>query len=253
MRVASLGSGSRGNATVVSSGDSVVLIDCGFSVRETKRRLARLGVTPEDLDAILVTHEHGDHIAGVSRLASRFGITVYCSHGTAVSARLERLESLTRLLCQDPFSVGDLEIQPFTVPHDAREPLQFCCSDGDRTFGMLTDSGHITSHIRAVLARCDALVIETNHDAQMLAEGPYHRALKERVGSDYGHLENEQAAGLLRQVSTDRLQHVIAAHLSEQNNTPDLARSALADALGCPPSWIQVADQDYGIGWREVV
>lgn len=221
-------------------------------MRETERRLQRLGLTVDDLDAILVTHEHGDHIVGVARLAARCAVTVYSSHGTAVKAGFEGLSTLARILGHGPFSVGDIEVRPFTVPHDAREPLQFCFSDGARTLGTLTDVGHITPHILRALVGSDALIVETNHDPEMLARGPYHGALKRRVGGDYGHLGNDQAGELLRALDCGRLQHVVAAHLSEQNNTPDLARRALADGIGCEPEWVQIADQDRGLDWQTI-
>lgn len=252
MRFASLGTGSRGNATVVSSGSTNVLLDCGFSVREAERRLHRLGLTTDDLDAIVVTHEHGDHIGGVARLAARCAVTVYSSYGTAVKAGFQDLETLTHILSHAPFAIGDIEVQPYTVPHDAREPLQFCFSDGKSTLGTLTDVGHITPHILWTLSGCDALILETNHDPDMLARGPYHEALKRRVGGDYGHLGNDQAGELLQGLDCGRLQHLVAAHLSEQNNTPELARRALADSMGCEPDWVQIADQDHGLDWQSL-
>lgn len=249
MRFASLGSGSRGNALVVEAGKTRVLVDCGFGPRELAKRLARLGLEPGDLDAILVTHEHSDHVGGVGRCAARHGLRVLMTHGTAavVAAGTIGIELFDS---HAAFAIGDLEVLPFPVPHDAREPVQFAFSDGRHRLGVLTDAGHVTPHIVAMLAAVDALVIECNHDARMLEEGNYPWPLKKRIAGRFGHLDNLAAADLVRQIDRRRLQHVVCAHLSEQNNRPELARAALADALGCDPGWIAVADQDGGCDWR---
>ncbi len=253
MRFALLGSGSRGNATVVEAGGTRILLDCGFGTRETVRRLARLGLVPEDLLGIVVTHEHTDHIAGASKFADRHGLTLWMSHGTQAGAGLRvataRIEIIDSHRC---FAAGALEIQPFPVPHDAREPVQFVFADGRHRVGILTDAGSSTPHIERMLSGCDALVVECNHDAAMLQAGSYPPALKRRIGGRFGHLDNASAAGLMAVLDTGRLKHVVAAHLSEQNNTPALARAALAHALGCTAEWIDVATQDDGLGWREL-
>jgi phosphoribosyl 1,2-cyclic phosphodiesterase len=151
-----------------------------------------------------------------------------------------------------PFAIDELQLLPFPVPHDAREPAHFVFSDGARRLGVLTDTGASTSHIETVLSGCDALVLECNHDLGMLMNGDYPQALKARVSGRYGHLDNESSAGLLAALDRRRLQHLIAAHLSQQNNTPELATEALAQAMGCAPDWIGVADQDEGFDWREI-
>jgi len=250
IRFASLGSGSKGNALIVEAGGTRVLVDCGFGPRELSRRLARLGVTPESIHALLVTHEHHDHVAGVARCAARFGWVVHASYGTAAAARQLREIAVQRFDSHHRFAIGDLEIQPFPVPHDAHEPTQFVFSDGARRLGVLTDSGTVTPHIVAMLRECTALVLECNHDAGMLAAGRYPPPLKQRIASAWGHLDNGQAAELLRTVAGAGLRHVVAAHLSEENNTPALARAALAAALGCSADWIGVADQNDGCDWR---
>ena len=250
MRFASLGSGSRGNATLIESGSTLVMVDCGFSCRETERRLARLGRGAEQLAAILVTHEHGDHIRGVSALAREYGLPVWLSAGTQLMLRDDALPEIHCFDGQAGFCLGDLGIQPFTVPHDAREPCQFVFADGNHRFGLLTDTGRITAHIRASLDGCDALMLECNHDPAMLAGGPYSASLKARVGGPLGHLSNAQAASLLESIDSSRLQHVVAAHLSEKNNAPELARVALAAALGCAAEWVGVAGQETGLSWR---
>lgn len=252
MRFACLGSGSRGNATVVTAGCTRVLVDCGFSVRETERRLGALGIAPAELTAILVTHEHSDHVGGVGALARRHGIPVWATQGTWSHGALGEVPQARFFNCHTPFAIDDLAVDPFPVPHDAREPSQFVFGDGAHRLGILTDSGYITPHIVRQLADCHAVLLECNHDEAMLAAGPYPAALKQRVGGQFGHLSNDQAAALLGEVDTSGLQHVVAAHLSEQNNTPELARAALADALNCEADWIAVASQGEVLDWRAI-
>ena len=254
MRFASLGSGSEGNGLVVEVGDTRILIDCGFRVRDTVARLARLGIEPESLAAILVTHEHADHAGGVAAFAARYRVPVWLTFGTLemIGDRTTRMESIRGFDSHDTFAIGALEVRPFPVPHDAREPVQFVVSDGVRRLGVLTDIGVTTRYVEASLTGCDALVLECNHDLAMLEDGDYPWPLKQRIASRLGHLHNEAAAELLAALDTSRLRHVIAAHLSQQNNTPDKARAALAGALNCTPDWIGIADQDSGFAWREL-
>lgn len=255
MRFASLGSGSEGNGLVVEGRDgqglSRVLLDCGFSLKESVRRLARLGLTPESLDAIVVTHEHGDHIGGVFRLAQRYSIPVWATHGTLSTFKAEEAGELDIHVCVSdvPFAIGGIEIHPYPVPHDAREPTQFVFSDGHVRLGVLTDAGRSTPHITRVLGGCKALVLECNHDRNLLKNSKYHYSLKQRIGGDYGHLANETAAEILGALDGSQLVRVIAAHLSQQNNTPALARAALAGVLGVRPVEIGIADQSEGFGW----
>jgi len=249
MQFASLGSGSRGNATLIEAGSTLVMVDCGFSCREVERRMARLDRSPEQLSAVLVTHEHGDHVRGVPVLARKYLLPVWLTRGTHLFMQDDSSLELHYIDGHHTHALGDIEVHPYTVPHDAREPCQFAFSDGTHRFGMLTDSGRITAHIRESLHACDALLLECNHDTDMLARGPYSASLKSRVGGPLGHLSNCQAADLLGEIDTSRLQHVVAAHLSEKNNSPELACAALAGALDCSPDWICVAGQDTGTGW----
>lgn len=253
-RFASLGSGSKGNAWVVQSGRTTVMVDCGFSLREATRRLARLGLTATSLDAILVTHEHGDHGRGVARLAAQARCPVWLSHGCHAMLEAVGMAPVAANLLVDfeVFTLGDLRVTPYPVPHDAREPVHYTFSDGARRFGLLTDAGHVTPHIEAVLSGCDALALECNHDQTMLQAGTYPAALKRRILGPYGHLDNTAAAALLARIGHAGLTHVVAAHLSEHNNTPELARAALAGALGCEAAWVGVADQETGLDWREI-
>ena len=254
VRFASLGSGSKGNAWVVQAGRTTVMVDCGFGPREAVRRLARLGLVAESLDAILVTHEHGDHGRGVARLAARARCPVWLSHGCHVMLdSVGDAPASARILAgHEAFALGDLEVTPYPVPHDAREPMHYTFSDGAHRFGLLTDAGHVTPHIEAVLSGCDALALECNHDVAMLQAGGYPAALKRRILGPYGHLDNAAAAALLASIRWTGLRHVVAAHLSEHNNAPELARAALAGALGCDDAWIGVADQETGLDWREI-
>lgn len=252
MRFACLGSGSEGNGLIVEAGKTRILLDCGFSLRETASRLQRLELEAADISAIVVTHEHSDHISGVVRLANKFNIPVYLSYGSySFLAGLGQMPLDVNLIdSHTAFAIGDIWVEPFPVPHDAREPIQFVFGDGVCRLGVLTDTGMITPHIAQMLSACDGLMLECNHDSAMLANGPYPPSLKQRVGGRYGHLNNEAAAALLREIDTSRLRHVVAAHLSQRNNSPDLARRALAEVLGCAREWIAIADQALGLSWR---
>jgi phosphoribosyl 1,2-cyclic phosphodiesterase len=255
MRFTSLGSGSEGNALVVevSEGASTtrVLLDCGFSVRELQRRLLRVGLDFADLDALIVTHEHTDHVGSSLTLARKANLPVFMSWGTALASGADDGRVDLRILWGgEALAIGDIEVRPYTVPHDAREPLQFVFSDGDRRLGVLTDTGCATPHITGVLGGCDALVLECNHDRQMLAASRYPASLKARIGGDLGHLANDAAAALLGQLERSQLKHLIAAHLSQQNNTAVLAQVALSAVAGCRPDEIGVATQEEGFDWR---
>ncbi len=255
MRFASLGSGSRGNAMVVEAGSTRVLLDCGFGIRETARRLERLGILPETLSAICITHEHSDHIGGAFKFARRHGIPVWLTHGTLAAAPSGAGSDMPTLSIIDghtAYALGDLEILPYPVPHDAREPVQYVFSDGARRLGVLTDAGCLTPHVVEVLDACDALVLECNHDAELLANSSYPASLKRRISGRLGHLDNDTAASLLTRINVSRLQHIVAAHLSEQNNRAELAVAAVATALSCAPEWVGVASQEDGFDWRQV-
>jgi len=253
MRFALLGSGSAGNATVIEAAGTRVLIDCGFPLRETERRLARLGLEAGQLDAILVTHEHGDHLSGVARLARRHRTPVYLTHGSYTAWKDRDVPTAVHFAPHTAFSIGALQVQPYPVPHDAREPCQYVVSHGALRVGVLSDAGHVTPHMCAVLDACDALLLECNHDPAMLADGPYPQSLKRRVGGERGHLANAQAAALLTRIGRERFQHLVLTHLSETNNTPGLALSAVHSALEADPDWVVCADQIEGLGWRELM
>ncbi|WP_027947689.1 MBL fold metallo-hydrolase [Litchfieldella anticariensis] len=249
---ASLGSGSKGNATLISDGETHVLVDCGFGMRDTERRLARLGLHPRQLEAILVTHEHGDHIGGVGALARRHGLPVYLTPGSWLSGRLGEVPRHHWITPQARFAIKGLVIDPVTVPHDAREPVQFRFQARDRCLGVLTDLGHPSAHVTEAFQGCDALILECNHDRGMLAEGPYPPRLKRRVGGDWGHLANVQAAKLLKELGLDRLQRIVCSHLSEHNNRPELVLETLVPLLDGDESRLLVAAQDLGLDWQTV-
>lgn len=254
MRFASLGSGSEGNGLLVESGNTRVLVDCGFKLSETVRRLCQFGLEPADITAVLVTHEHDDHAGGVARFARRYDVPVYLTYGTLVAMGRSgsMIPSVSLIDSHAPFMIGDLEVHPYPVPHDAREPSQFVFSDGDRRLGLLTDTGDSTPHIERMLSGIDALVLECNHDLELLMNGPYPPTLKRRISGRYGHLDNGTAARILGGIDCSRLQHFVAAHLSVQNNTPELARAAMSTALNCNSAWVSIATQSEGLEWRQI-
>lgn len=256
MRFASLGSGSAGNALVVEVNQTRLMLDCGFSIKETATRLARLNLDIEDLSGIVLTHEHDDHAGGVFKLAAKHRIPVWLTYGTlkAVSHHFPDSHELQLNVVDShqAFTVADIHIQPYPVPHDAHEPAQYIFSDGNHRIGVLTDVGRSTPHIESLLSGCDALMLECNHDAEMLRTGSYSQTLKRRIGGDFGHLENSASANLLAKLDNSKLQHILAAHLSAKNNTPQLAQTTLAKALGCTPDWIGIADQLVGFDWRQM-
>ncbi|ARN20589.1 MBL fold metallo-hydrolase [Piscinibacter gummiphilus] len=257
MRFCSLGSGSSGNATLVeaTSGTTTtrVLVDCGFSLRELATRLARIGLTPSDLDAVFVTHEHGDHVGCAATLVRRHGVPLWTSRGTWRAIGEPEIPVLPNFARDgEPIAVGDLQLTPFTVPHDAHEPLQLCFSDGASKLGVLTDAGIATPHLLGHLQRCDALLLEFNHDRDMLARSSYPWPLKARIGGQLGHLANDTAAEILAAVLHDGLRHVAAAHLSEQNNTPELVRGVLAATTGGDADDFIVASAAMGFGWLDL-
>ena len=249
-RFASLGSGSRGNATLIEAGDTRILVDCGYPAREFVARCERLGFDPGSLTAILVTHEHGDHMRGVGAVARRFGTPVWMSHGTWYAADFGAISALNQFAAHGgAFTIGALSVTPVPVPHDAREPTQFVVAHGATRLGLLTDLGSITPRVVEAFDGVDALLLECNHDRRMLATGPYPPSLQARVGGLYGHLNNAQAADFLRRIDHRRLRHLVAAHLSEKNNSPDLARRALLDVSDGLCDCLSLLIQDETSDW----
>ncbi len=238
----------------MEAGDTRLLVDCGFSAQGLESRLAELDVQADSLDAVLVTHEHGDHIRGVPVLSRKYGLPLWMTAGTCSGGGCRELANLRLFHCHDVgFRIGDLRVEPYAVPHDAREPSQFVFRSNGLSLGLLTDIGTITSHVRERLHGIDALILECNHDPVMLAAGPYPPSLQRRVGGDYGHLSNQQAAGLLSQLDHAKLRHLVAAHLSAKNNSAEKARESLLLVDQDMEPRLHIAAQDQGTGWLEIV
>lgn len=235
MRVAVLGSGSAGNSILMCAGNTRVLVDAGFSARKVAERLMSLDVAPESIDAIVVTHEHGDHTRGVGVYSRRHGTPVYMTERTrAACARLFRgREEILEYHPARPFLIGDVRIEPFLTVHDAADPVGVAVVDectGLRV-GIATDLGRPTAQIRHALSQCDLLILEANHDEVMLHMSDYPSSVKRRIASSHGHLSNQAAARLVRDLLHPRLAGVVLAHLSKECNRPSLARQVVGDAL----------------------
>lgn len=253
MRFASLGSGSKGNATLVETQTTCVMVDCGFSIKDVIRRLENLGKTPQDLNAILVTHEHSDHWKGVIPFAQRFSIDVFVTPGClrAVGLDASSYAGINLIESDSCFEIGDLKVQPATVPHDAREPVQFLFFNANRKLGILTDLGSVPPYISQLYGDCDGLIIEANHDLKMLEEGSYPRFLKDRVAGAWGHLNNEQTASLIAALDQKRIQHIVVAHISQANNDLDQVKQSIESVYNGPGK-IYYATQDQGFDWLEL-
>lgn len=252
MRFASLGSGSKGNSTVVESDTACVMVDCGFGLRNACTRLERIGKSPEDLTAIIVTHEHSDHWKGIGALSAKYNIPVYLSAGSLKAKQIESGEALFNCIdSHRDFYVGDICIKPVPVPHDAREPIQYILSNGKVQLGILTDLGHFTPHVVSSYSKCDALLLECNYDDDMLLDGPYPRFLKDRVSGMFGHLSNRQAADLLLALDLSRLKTLVIGHISAKNNDVSLIKAAIEPLCG-EDIVLSFADQESGSPWMEI-
>lgn len=214
--------------------------------------MTKLACEADSITALLVTHEHSDHSKGAGAFARKYNTPVWATRGTSTNARFGKLSDLINLNAEQTFDLGDLQVQAYPVPHDAREPCQFCFTDGNKRLAILTDAGSTTAHMEQVISGCDALMLECNHDRDMLQEGLYPQKLKDRVAGQFGHLSNVQAAEFLSRIDTSMLNQLVAMHLSEKNNTQALARYALSDALNCDPDWVQFAEQDEALGWQTI-
>lgn len=252
MRFASLGSGSKGNSTIVESDTACVMVDCGFGLRNACTRLERIGKSPEDLTAIIVTHEHSDHWKGIGALSAKYNIPVYLSAGSLKAKEIQSGEALFNCIdSHRDFYVGDICIKPVPVPHDAREPIQYILSNGKVQLGILTDLGHFTPHVVSSYSKCDALLLECNYDDDMLLDGPYPRFLKDRVSGMFGHLSNRQAADLLLALDLSRLKTLVIGHISAKNNDVSLIKAAIEPLCG-EDIVLSFADQESGSPWMEI-
>ena len=251
MRFSSIGSGSKGNSTIIEYNDTVILVDCGFSLKETEKRLSISGLTPSKINAILITHEHSDHIRGVSALAKKYEIPVMATAGTSKFLRNSSALNLTCIDTQSDFHIENLTVTPVPVPHDAREPVQFIIRGGLLTFGILTDVGAITEHIIELYQRCDGLMIESNHDEDMLLNGSYPRSLKNRVGGNWGHLNNKQMLYFLKNIELEQLQELVIGHISENNNSISLVKETISE-ISKQLSSVSYATQNEGFDWIQL-
>jgi phosphoribosyl 1,2-cyclic phosphodiesterase len=247
LRFAALGSGSRGNAALVEFGSTLLMVDCGLPRKAVEERIRALEREPRDVTAILVTHEHADHSQGVAKFARRYNTPLWMTPGTA--SALPSLRRVNTLSCHRELALGGIDVRPYPVPHDAREPCQFTFTAGGRRLGMLTDAGHVTPHMLEQLTGCDALALECNHDLPSLQNGPYPQALKARVASRFGHLNNGQTNELLQRLDPTRVQWLVGLHLSETNNTPEQVRETLKPALEKARYPLHLATQDAPTPW----
>jgi len=256
MRFCSLGSGSSGNSYVVQDNDTTLLVDCGFGLNETVMRLDRYGIKPEELNAILLTHEHEDHIKGAFSFSNKHRIPIHLSHGTFKMCKKRINDNydidFNIIRSSQSFMINGIKVTPIPVPHDAREPFQFMIESNVKSIAIITDLGHITNHIIKMLKEINALVIEFNHDKNMLIDSDYPQSLKDRVSGIYGHLENMESIKLLKSINYEGINWIAAAHLSEKNNNEKLVKRLIADATLKGPESIKVIDQINGIDWLTV-
>ncbi len=244
LSVCILGSGSRGNAIYVSDGVTSILVDAGLSAREIDRRMRSQGLEPACLNAVLLTHEHSDHIRGVERLVRRHRLPVYLTAGTfQEAAGLRHLPEIYPFACGHEVRIHTLTVRPFSIAHDARDPAGFTIGANGRRIGIATDLGHVTALVREHLRHCCLLILEANHDLQMLMDGPYPWFLKQRIRSRTGHLSNLDTCRLLADLLHPALEQVVLAHLSETNNTPAKALAEAARLLAGSPVRLIAAAQ----------
>jgi phosphoribosyl 1,2-cyclic phosphodiesterase len=235
-----IASGSRGNCALVASSSTRILVDAGLSGRETFKRLHGLGEHTEEISAILITHEHSDHVAGLQRLATKLNVPVFLTEGTHHAwnramrdeeGQVPELPKSEHFSAGRSFRVGDIEVSPFTIPHDAADPVGFTFRVEGMKIGFATDLGYMPASVRNHLRGCHVLVMESNHDVEMLRSGPYPWSVKQRVMSRVGHLSNDSLAEFFSNDYDGVAEYVVLAHLSEQNNHPEVARASAEQAL----------------------
>ena len=254
MKLCTLGSGSKGNATLLDFAGTLIMVDCGFGPRELARRLERVGVAPADLDALLITHEHSDHISGAAAQVARFNTSDYMTTGSACGCTAAERVEPHMLRAGVRLKIGAVQVSPVAVPHDAREPVQFVFQVGAVKVGVLTDLGHISAPVYAQYAGCQTLLVEANHDLDMLRSGPYPPFLKRRVAGEQGqHLNNDQAAEFVGHIAaTGPLQTLIIAHMSSKNNSSERVADAFARTGVAVPNTV-FARQSEPSDWLSLV
>ena len=246
LTICPLASGSKGNAVYIGSGERAVLFDAGLSGVALERRMAEKGLSPNALDAVIVSHEHTDHVKGAGILSRRFQIPIYINEKTyrAASAKLGKVERITHFQCGHTFSIGDLTVNPFSISHDAEDPAGFTVEHNGSKLALATDLGIATALVKTHLQGASLIYVEANHDPEMLHLGPYPWYLKQRVRSRRGHLSNQEAGELLCHVKNSTLKHVVLAHLSEENNHPQKAWETVSQMLDNPIITVDVAMPD---------
>ena len=252
LKIASLGSGSSGNATLICTAKTTLLLDCGFTLKETTLRMAQLGVSPNDIDAVLISHEHGDHIKGIGPLSRKFNVPVWLTHGTYHALKDTKFSQIHLLHAHEAFSIGDIKINPFPTPHDAAESCQYLFEKDQARFACVTDLGICTPHVEAMLTGVNGLVLECNYDEEMLKNGPYPASLQARIRGNFGHLGNVQAGELIKRLDHASLQMILLGHLSEQNNCGTVAAQTIQHYLHDGDARINVLDQHAASRWFEV-
>ena len=251
MKFASLGSGSNGNSTLVKTESTCIMVDCGFSLKKSLNKLNCLGISGDQLDAILLTHEHSDHWAGVMPLATRYDIPVFLTVGSRRAIECQSSGLFRIIENYDKFSIGDLCITPVPIPHDAEEPVQYVFTNNTVCFGILTDLGHFTKYIVDQYKLCDGLLLEANYDKDMLRSGPYPSSLKRRIDSKWGHLANDQAFEFLKTIDHQRIQYLLFGHISEKNNSIEKITESM-DKTWFDKSVIHFANQSSVSGWLQL-
>jgi len=252
LQVASLGSGSGGNALLVRSATTLLLLDCGFTLKETTARLAKLNLSPANIDAVLISHEHGDHIRGVGPLSRKFAKPVWLTHGTFNALRDQRFTHVNLISAQQDFQIGDSHIDPFPTPHDAAESCQYVFGHAGVRFACVTDLGTCTPHVEEKLSGIDGLLVESNYDEAMLSNGPYPISLQARIRSDFGHLGNVQAGQLVKRLDHAGMQTILLGHLSEQNNTDEAAANTMSDYLPAGDTRVTFLQQHSCSAWFDI-
>ena len=246
MQFSILGSGSKGNAVYIESKNTGILIDAGFSGKQLSTRLSAIGKDIANVQGILLTHEHNDHITGAGVVSRRMRIPVFANAGTfeGAAAKLGKLHQKREFTTGEEISFQDMQIRSFRTLHDTNDPVGFVISDGQYSIGYCTDTGKVTHLMAARLLKCDVLILEFNHDLEMLKNGPYPLALQQRVRSSHGHLANDDAAEFLKLLLSDRLQYVVLAHLSETNNLPEIAQRAALKVVKSSQCTLMIASQN---------